>query len=81
GLIPDLHWSHDPAWAGDGRTIHAKCDYRLVLDNLMDLTHETFVHGSSIGQDEVAEAPFEVVHGDRTVTVSRWMHNIDPPPF
>ena len=31
-LIPDLHWSHDPAWAGDGRTIHAKCDYRLVLD-------------------------------------------------
>ncbi|KAB7769679.1 aromatic ring-hydroxylating dioxygenase subunit alpha [Xanthomonas maliensis] len=80
-LIPDLHWAHDPAWAGDGRTIHAKCDYRLVLDNLMDLTHETFVHGSSIGQDAVAETPFDVVHGERTVTVSRWMHNIDPPPF
>ncbi|WP_115558785.1 aromatic ring-hydroxylating dioxygenase subunit alpha [Xanthomonas dyei] len=80
-LIPDLHWAHDPAWAGDGRTIYAKCDYRLVLDNLMDLTHETFVHGSSIGQDEIAEAPFDVVHGDRSVVVSRWMRNIDPPPF
>ncbi|MCW0376072.1 MULTISPECIES: aromatic ring-hydroxylating dioxygenase subunit alpha [Xanthomonas] len=80
-LVPDLHWNDDPAWAGDGRTIHVKCDYRLVLDNLMDLTHETFVHGSSIGQDEVAEAPFDVVHGERSTVVSRWMLDIDPPPF
>ena len=45
-LVPDMHWNHDPDWAGDGKTIHVKCDYRLVVDNLMDLTHETFVHGS-----------------------------------
>ncbi|WP_368730752.1 Rieske 2Fe-2S domain-containing protein, partial [Mycobacterium avium] len=62
-LVPDMHWNHDPAWAGDGKTIHVKCDYRLVVDNLMDLTHETFVHGSSIGNDAVAEAPFDVTHG------------------
>ena len=47
----------------------------------MDLTHETFVHGSSIRQQAVAEAPFDVTHGDRTATVTRWMRNIDPPPF
>jgi vanillate O-demethylase monooxygenase subunit len=76
-----MHWNHDPAWAGDGKTIHVKCDYRLVLDNLMDLTHETFVHGSSIGNEAVAEAPFDVTHGERTVTVTRWMRNIEPPPF
>ena len=46
-----MHWNDDPAWAGDGKTIHVKCDYRLVVDNLMDLTHEAFVHGSSIGND------------------------------
>ena len=79
--VPDLHWNDDPAWAGDGKLITVKCDYRLVLDNLMDLTHETFVHGSSIGQEAVAEAPFDVTHGDRTATVARWMRNIDPPPF
>jgi phenylpropionate dioxygenase-like ring-hydroxylating dioxygenase large terminal subunit len=79
--VPDLHWNHDPAWAGDGKTIHVKCDYRLVVDNLMDLTHETFVHGSSIGNRAVAEAPFDVTHGDRTATVTRWMREIDPPPF
>jgi vanillate O-demethylase monooxygenase subunit len=80
-LVPDMHWNDDPAWAGDGKTIHVKCDYRLVVDNLMDLTHETFVHGSSIGNDHVAEAPFDVTHGDKTVTVTRWMKGIDAPPF
>src|SRR5215211_2643626 len=80
-LVPDMHWNDDPAWAGDGKTIHVKCDYRLVVDNLMDLTHEAFVHGSSIGNDHVAEAPFDVTHGDKTVTVTRWMHGIDAPPF
>ncbi len=78
-LVPDLHWNHDPAWAGDGKTIHVNCDYRLVLDNLMDLTHETFVHGSSIGNEAVAEAPFDVTHGEKTVTVTRWMRGIEPP--
>lgn len=80
-LIPDLHWNHDPAWAADGRRITVKCDYRLVIDNLMDLTHETFVHSSSIGQQAVAEAPFVATHGERTATVTRWMENIDAPPF
>ena len=80
-LVPDLHWNKDPAWAGDGKTIHAACDYRLIVDNLMDLTHETFIHSLSIGNDAVAEAPFDVTHGDRTTTVSRWMVDIDAPPF
>lgn len=79
--IPDMHWNDDPAWAGDGRRIHARCDYRLVVDNLMDLTHETFVHGSSIGQRAVAESPFKITHTDDRVTVTRWMRDIDPPPF
>ena len=80
-LVPDLSWNDDPAWAGDGKRIAVKCDYRLVLDNLMDLTHEAFVHGTSIGNRAVAEAPFVATHGDRTATVTRWMENVAPPPF
>jgi len=79
--VPDMHWNHDPAWAGDGKLIEVKCDYRLVVDNLMDLTHETYVHGSSIGNRAVAEAPFDVTHSDRFATVTRWMRDVDPPPF
>ena len=79
--IPDLHWNDDPEWTGDGKVIHVNCDYRLVVDNLMDLTHETFVHGSSIGNRAVAEAPFEVTHSDRTATVTRWMEGNRPTAF
>jgi len=81
GKIPDMHWNDDPAWAGDGRVIQIPCDYRLVIDNLMDLTHEAFVHGSSIGNRAVAESPFEVTHTEKTAIVTRWMLDIDPPPF
>jgi phenylpropionate dioxygenase-like ring-hydroxylating dioxygenase large terminal subunit len=79
--IPDLHWNQDPGWTADGETLHLACNYRLVVDNLMDLTHESFVHSSSIGNDAVAEAPFDVSHGERTATVMRWMTGIEPPPF
>ncbi len=80
-LVPDLRWNDDPQWAGDGKTIDVRCNYRLVVDNLMDLTHEAFVHGSSIGNRAVAEAPFAVTHGERTATITRWMRGIEPPPF
>jgi vanillate O-demethylase monooxygenase subunit len=79
--IPDLHWNDDPLWSGDGRLIHVDASYKLIVDNLMDLTHETFVHASSIGNSAVAEAPFRVTHGPGTVTVTRWMIDIEPPPL
>ena len=69
-LVPDMHWNHDPDWAADGKLINVKCDYRLVIDNLMDLTHEEFVHGSSIGQAELSESDFTTTHDDTSVTVT-----------
>ncbi|MET0828276.1 MAG: aromatic ring-hydroxylating dioxygenase subunit alpha [Microbacterium sp.] len=79
--IPDMSQMTDPAWTGDGELIYAPCNYQLVLDNLMDLTHEEFVHSSSIGQDELSESEFVTTHTDTTVTVERWMLDIEPPPF
>ncbi|MFE5240357.1 MULTISPECIES: aromatic ring-hydroxylating dioxygenase subunit alpha [unclassified Streptomyces] len=79
--VPDMHRMDHPDWAGDGETIHADCNYQLILDNLMDLTHEEFVHSSSIGQEELSEAEFDVTHKGDTVTVARWMRDIDAPPF
>lgn len=79
--VPDLHWNDDPEWAGDGETMFAKCDYRLFVDNLMDLTHESFVHATSIGNPHVAETPMTTTHTDNTVTSTRWMIDINSPPF
>jgi vanillate O-demethylase monooxygenase subunit len=76
-----LEWADNPAWAYGGGLFHINCDYRLMVDNLMDLTHETYVHASSIGQKEIDEAPVKtVVDGDEVIT-SRYMENISAPPF
>lgn len=80
-LIPDLWPCSAPGWTFDGGYYPIACDYRLAIDNLMDLTHETYVHQGSIGQPELMQAPIETrVEGER-VTVTRWMPDVDPPPF
>jgi len=79
--VPDWHWAEDPEWEGDGDTLFLKCDYRLVIDNLMDLTHETFVHATSIGHSAIAHTPAKTMHDETSVTVERWMPDIDAPPF
>ena len=58
-----------------------KCDYRLVIDNLMDLTHETYTHQGSIGQLEILDAPIDTHTDGDSVTVTRWMPGIEAPPF
>jgi len=80
-LIPDLWPCTAPGWVFDGGHYPVACDYRLMIDNLMDLTHETYVHAGSIGQQEILEAPLEcTVEGD-SVRLSRWMPGIEAPPF
>lgn len=79
--IPDAHWNDDPAWTPYDGITFMDCDYRLVLDNLMDLTHEEFIHASTLGSSALSEAGFTVTHTDDTVTVSRWMFDIEPGPL
>jgi vanillate O-demethylase monooxygenase subunit len=79
--LPDFWFCEDPAWTFDGGTYHMNCNYQLAIDNLMDLTHETFVHPTSIGQAEIAEAPIDTRIEGKEVVVERWMHGIQPPPF
>ncbi len=79
--IHPLEWADNPEWAYGGGLYHVKCNYRLMIDNLMDLTHEAYVHTTSIGQNEIDEAPVTTtVEGD-VVTTSRFMHGVMAPPF
>jgi vanillate O-demethylase monooxygenase subunit len=52
-----------------------------MIDNLMDLTHETYVHADSIGQKEIDEAAPKTVSEGDTVTTSRFMENVAAPSF
>ncbi len=80
-LIPVLEWANNPEWAYAGGIFHIKCDYRFMIDNLMDLTHEKYVHGTSIGQEEIDESPVITQEEDGYIVTSRYMNNIIAPPF
>ena len=81
-LIPQMPWHDNPDWAYGGGLYHVKADYRLMIDNLMDLTHETYVHATSIGQAEIDETPCKTENvGDNEVVTSRYMDGVEAPPF
>ncbi|MEY3038756.1 MAG: hypothetical protein RL143_1323 [Pseudomonadota bacterium] len=79
--VPTFHWAESDDWAYGGGHYHIKCDYRLMIDNLMDLTHETYVHSTSIGQKEIDETPVKTrMEGEQVIT-ERYMSDIKAPPF
>ena len=80
-LIPEQEWHDNPQWAYGGGLYHIACDYRLMIDNLMDLTHETYVHATSIGQKEIDETPCETVTEGNSAITRRFMNNVEAPPF
>ncbi|MGE4481470.1 Rieske 2Fe-2S domain-containing protein [Acidocella sp.] len=80
-MIHHLDWAEKAEWAYGGGLYHIKCDYRLMIDNLMDLTHETYVHTGSIGQKEIDEALVSTKTEGEHVMTSRFMDGVQPPPF
>jgi len=80
GLIPDFHWLTDPAWAGAGERLYLEGDYQLLVDNLLDLSHLSFLHPTTIGTTAVAETPATVTRDGDVVTVTRWVLDSPPPP-
>ena len=80
-LIPDAVWFANPAWATAAGYHHIAADYRLLVDNLLDLSHESFVHVDTIGNGAVADSPVTAQIVDGRVKVHRFMANNPPPPF
>jgi vanillate O-demethylase monooxygenase subunit len=83
--IPDFPWMDDPHWKQSPGYHHFDCDFRLMTDNLLDLSHETYVHHHTIGNraaQTIADFPVGVsVEDAAIIRVHREMPNIDPPPF
>ena len=80
--VPDFHWMDGEDWAVAEGYHHVAANYRLLVDNLLDLSHETFVHPETIGNDAVADSPVavSVVNDRTTVRAHRDMNDAEPPP-
>jgi vanillate O-demethylase monooxygenase subunit len=80
-LIPDFGQLTDPNYAAVGKTNHVRSAYRLVTDNLMDLSHAAFVHPTTIGNPQFAEnAQMSVNRTDEGLRVQRLVCNVPAPP-
>jgi vanillate O-demethylase monooxygenase subunit len=80
-LVPDVHWLDDPKWVASEGYHRIEANYRLLNDNLLDLSHETYVHTRTIGHEVVAETPIAIKVEDRTVRLDKEMPGCTPPPF
>lgn len=81
-LIPNWWWAEHPDWAFTRpERVHVKCNYQLVSDNVLDVTHLAYVHASSIGASSITEFPASVEREERRVRLTRWIKDRPPPPL
>ncbi|WHS62515.1 aromatic ring-hydroxylating dioxygenase subunit alpha [Pseudomonas sp. G2-4] len=70
-LIPDFSCMDDDHWYVGKRYLHAKANYVLETDNIMDLSHIEFLHPSTLGGDGVKGALTSVLEEGNTVWSNR----------
>lgn len=83
-LVPDLPWLTAPHWTASCGYTHVAGDYRLLTDNLLDLSHENYIHQATIGNEEeeaIADYPVRVSVDGKVIRAHRDMTDIAPPPF
>ncbi len=83
GAIVRYPWHNDAAhWPHRHTMYHIQGAATLMVDNLMDLTHLGYVHGSTIGGNPMThvEAKMETERTSNGLKFDRWMLNSLPPP-
>jgi len=81
-LVPDAYWLDDPGWTTASSYLRVGADYRLLVDNLLDLTHVSYLHRSTLAGDDVeAVTPVETRREEKRIVVGRWMRNVSAPPL
>lgn len=70
-LVPDPDWVTDDSWAVQSGTLEVNGSWRHMHDNLLDLTHLSFLHNGVGGTQRYAEAAPDVTHESGRVQVMR----------
>jgi vanillate O-demethylase monooxygenase subunit len=76
----------DEGWSATTAYFNFACGYRLVTDNLLDLSHESYLHQRTIGntvvEEDIADFPVRVTADQqRLIRAHREMLGVNPPPF
>jgi len=78
--IPDYSWFNSPDQFATGTGyLHIDADYRLIIDNLMDLAHADYIHPHTVGSPGAAEVQqAEVVREGDTISVNALWPDLPP---
>ena len=77
-----MPWLSDPNWATTPGRLHVKTNYQFILDNLLDLTHVSYVHKNTLaGDPREATTPTKTERLPNGVRIGRWMLDFAPPPL
>ncbi|QFG26543.1 aromatic ring-hydroxylating dioxygenase subunit alpha [Actinomadura sp. WMMB 499] len=81
--IPRAPWLESPGYTTVRGMEPLAARYELLVDNLLDLSHETYLHAGYIGTPEVARTPITTESDEEAgvVYVSRRMKDVECPPF
>jgi len=84
-LLPDWWWLDSPEWkttpGRNGTPMPVEGNYLLISDNLFDISHLTYIHSSSIGNDSIVDFPVKTERFDRRIVMTRLVPNRPPAPF
>lgn len=70
-------------WTGGGTTpMTVPCRYMLLIDNLLDLSHASFIHRASIsGAEALVQTPVTMIETDASINVERKLRNAPVNPL
>ena len=79
GQITGFPWMTKPGWQQTKLHARIECNYQLIIDNLLDLSHLAFVHATTVGTIEFAdERQVKTEQTRGRLKISRW--TLDVPP-
>jgi phenylpropionate dioxygenase-like ring-hydroxylating dioxygenase large terminal subunit len=70
--VPELHTTKRDS-------IVIKANYELIIDNLLDLSHTSFLHEGILGNADTVESDIQVEQENEDIVVSRYATNVIAP--
>ena len=80
--VPEVFWLDDSGWTPAPGYLRAHADYRLLVDNLLDLSHVSYLHqGTLAGSDIEAVTPVTTTRQGERILVGRCLEDVLVPPL
>jgi phenylpropionate dioxygenase-like ring-hydroxylating dioxygenase large terminal subunit len=80
-LIVSLPWQSSESWKWKPGYVKYAANYQLIIDNLLDLSHVSFVHLRTLGTAATAQQKPEVSETQKGLRIAYWDLNSDVTPL